>query len=73
MGFRKKSGIPVNKDDELIVKIETMGVKGDGITKIKGYTLFVPLSEIGKTYKVRVIKTLEKYGFTEIIEEIEDE
>ena len=75
MGFRdrEKNRIPVNIDEELIVKIETIGAKGDGIVKIKGYTLFAPDTEVGKTYRIKITKTLERFGFAEMLEEIENE
>ena len=34
--------VPVNVGDEIDVKIEAVGEKGDGVAKVKGFVLFVP-------------------------------
>ena len=58
---------PVNVGDELDLKIEAVGEKGDGIAKIKGFVIFVPNTKQGETVKVRITKVLRKVGFGEIL------
>ena len=58
---------PVNVGDEIEVKIEAVGEKGDGIAKIKGFVIFVPNAKQGETVKVRITKVLRKVGFGEIV------
>ncbi|MBI2129647.1 TRAM domain-containing protein, partial [Candidatus Woesearchaeota archaeon] len=42
-GYRpQRSFAPVKVGDELDVKIEAVGEKGDGIAKKNGFVLFVP-------------------------------
>ncbi len=72
-GGRKFSGgdrsffAPVKVGEEVEVKIEAVGEKGDGIAKIKGFVIFVPNAKEGETVKVRITKVLRKVGFGEIV------
>ena len=65
-GFRQA---PVNVGDELDVKIEAVGEKGDGIAKKEGFVLFVPNTKEGQEVKIRVTKVLRKVGFAEVVGE----
>lgn len=65
-GFRQA---PVNVGDELDVKIEAVGEKGDGIAKKEGFVLFVPNAKEGQEVKIRVTKVLRKVGFAEVVGE----
>ena len=58
---------PVNVGDELDVKIEAVGEKGDGIAKVKGFVLFVPGVKEGDEVKIKVTKVLRKVGFAEVV------
>ncbi|MFH0979069.1 MAG: TRAM domain-containing protein [Candidatus Woesearchaeota archaeon] len=58
---------PVNVGEELTVKIEAVGEKGDGIAKKDGFVLFVPNTSAGDEVKVRVTKVLRRVGFAEVI------
>ena len=60
---------PVNVGDELNVKIEAVGEKGDGIAKQEGFVLFVPNTKEGQEVKIRVTKVLRKVGFAEVVGE----
>ncbi|MEK6836019.1 MAG: TRAM domain-containing protein [Nanoarchaeota archaeon] len=58
---------PVNVGDEIEVKIEAVGEKGDGIAKIKGFVIFVPNAKQGENVKIKITKVLRKVGFGEIV------
>ncbi len=60
---------PVNVGDELDVKIEAVGEKGDGIAKKDGFVLFVPNTKEGQEVKIKVTKVLRKVGFAEVVGE----
>jgi predicted RNA-binding protein with TRAM domain len=62
-----RSFAPVNVGEELDLKIEAVGEKGDGIAKIKGFVIFVPNAKQGEEVKVRITKVLRKVGFGEIV------
>lgn len=67
-GFRPRGfTAPVNVGDELDVKIEAVGEKGDGIAKKDGFVLFIPNTNEGDEVKVRVTKVLRRVGFAEVI------
>jgi predicted RNA-binding protein with TRAM domain len=63
---RDRSFAPVKVGDELDVKIEAVGGKGDGIAKKNGFVLFVPGVKEGDEVKIRVTKVLKKVGFAEV-------
>ncbi len=58
---------PVQVGEELDVKIEAVGEKGDGIAKKNGFVLFVPNTKQGDDVKIRVTKVLRKVGFAEVV------
>jgi predicted RNA-binding protein with TRAM domain len=58
---------PVQVGEELDVKIEAVGEKGDGVAKKDGFVLFVPNTNQGDEVRVRVTKVLPKVGFAEVI------
>ena len=60
---------PVKVGDELDVKIEAVGEKGDGIAKKDGFVLFVPGAKQGDEVKIRVTRVLQKVGFAEVVGE----
>ena len=68
-GFGSRGNPPVEVGDEIDVKIEAVGEKGDGIARKEGFVLFVPNTKEGDTVRVRVTKVLQKLGFAEVIGE----
>ena len=60
---------PVKVGDELTVKIEAVGEKGDGIAKKDGFVLFVSGTKQGDEVKIRVTRVLQKVGFAEVVGE----
>ena len=67
-GFREKFA-PVKVGDELDVKIEAVGEKGDGIAKKEGFVLFVPNAKEGQEVRIRVTRVLRNVGFAEVVGE----
>jgi len=76
-GFRPRGGrgmgggpvAPVKEGDEIDVRIEAVGEKGDGIAKKDGFVLFVPNTQEGEVIRIRITKVLRKVGFAEKIGE----
>ncbi len=58
---------PVKVGDELDVKIEAVGEKGDGIAKKDGFVLFVPNAKEGDEVRVKVTRVLRRVGFAELL------
>lgn len=63
-GFRNP---PVQVGEEIDVKIEAVGEKGDGIAKQNGFVLFVPGVKEGDEVRIKITKVLRKVGFAEVI------
>jgi len=70
-GFKPKFA-PVKVGDELDVKIEAVGEKGDGIAKKDGFVLFVPNTKEGQDVRIKVTKVLRKVGFADVVGESQD-
>lgn len=64
---------PVEVGDEIVVTIEAVGGKGDGIAKVKGFVLFVANTKKGQRVKVKISKVLPKVGFADVVEVMEPE
>lgn len=70
MNFRdspRRSFAPVKVGDEMDVKIEAVGEKGDGIAKKDGFVLFVPNTKVNDEVKIRITRVLRKVGFAEVV------
>ncbi len=50
------SQAPVKESQEIDVFINDIGSRGDGITRIQGFPIFVPKTRVGEHAKVRIIK-----------------
>ena len=61
----------LNKNDTAIIEITDMGVGGEGIGKVDGYTLFVKDAVIGDKVEVKVIKAKKQYGYARLLKIIE--
>ena len=60
---------PVKVGDEIDVKIEAVGEKGDGIAKKDGFVLFVPNTKEGDEVKIKITRVLRRVGFAEVVGE----
>lgn len=58
---------PVKEGEIYEVNINSVGEKGDGIAKIKGFVLFVPNVKKGDYVKIKVTKVLKNVGFAEVL------
>jgi len=67
MDRRPRFTPPVIEGDELDVKIEAVGEKGDGIARKDGFVLFVPGVKEGDEVHIKVTRVLRKVGFAEVV------
>jgi predicted RNA-binding protein with TRAM domain len=58
---------PVSAGETHEVEIQSVGEKGDGIARVKGFVLFVPNVKKGEFVKIKITKVLEKVGFAEVV------
>ena len=61
----------MKKNDLVIVKIEDIGVDGEGIGKVDGYTLFVKDAIVGDVVEAVITKAKKNYGYAKMLKIIE--
>lgn len=57
----------MKKNDKVTVTIDDIGVNGEGIGKVEGYTLFVKDAIIGDTVEAVVTKAKKNYGYAKML------
>lgn len=63
----EENNAPVKVGEEIEVKIDAVGEKGDGIARKDGFVLFVPNTRAGDVVKIKITKVLQKVGFAEVV------
>ena len=61
----------MNKNELVEVVIEDIGVNGEGIGKINGYTLFVKDAVIGDRIEAKIMKAKKNYGYARLMKVLE--
>ena len=61
----------MKKNEEYQIRIDDMGVNGEGIGKVDGITLFVKDALIGDVARVKIMKMKKQYGFARLMEVLE--
>ena len=56
----------MKKNDTAVVKIEDIGINGEGIGKADGYTLFIKDTVMGDLVEVKVMKAKKNYGYARV-------
>ena len=56
------------KNDCVELTIEDIGVSGEGIGKVDGYTLFVKDTVIGDVVRVKIMKAKKNYGYARLMD-----
>jgi len=64
---------PVKEGEEIIVSIDAVGGKGDGIARKSGFVIFVPGAKKGQHVKIKITKVLTNVSFAEVVEEVKKE
>lgn len=62
----------MQKNDIINLKIEDMGIDGEGIGKYEGMTFFVKDALIGDSIKARITKLKKNYGYARVEEILEN-
>ena len=57
----------MQKNDIVTVTIEDIGVDGEGIGKVDGYTLFIKDAVIGDTVEAKIMKAKKNYGYARLM------
>lgn len=61
----------MKKDDFITLKIEDMGVDGEGIGKLDGFTFFIKDAVIGDTVEAKIMKMKKNYGYARLMNVLE--
>jgi len=56
---------PVDVGQEIDVIIDDIGSRGDGITRIQGFLVFVPKTKVGERLKVKIVSVGRKFAIAE--------
>jgi len=70
-GTAPVAGLPVNKNDEVMLDIIGMTHEGEGVGRVEGYTLFVHGALPGEKVRARVLKTKKQYGYAKLLNIVE--
>ena len=57
----------MKKNDVVTVEVTDIGIGGEGIGKVDGYTLFIKDAVIGDTVEVKVMKAKKNYGYARLM------
>ncbi len=63
-GFQQREK-PVKVGEEYDVKITDIGAKGDGITKVNNFIIFVPNTQKNEECKIRIKEVANKFAIAE--------
>ncbi|MFQ6011653.1 MAG: TRAM domain-containing protein [Nitrososphaerales archaeon] len=58
---------PVKVGDEIDVTISDISRKGDGLTRVQGYVIFVPNTKRGDEVKIKVTEVRPNFAVGEIV------
>ena len=61
----------MKKNELITLKIEDIGVNGEGIGKVDGYTLFVKDALIGDRAELKITKAKKNYGYARLMQVLE--
>jgi predicted RNA-binding protein with TRAM domain len=70
IGFQRA---PVKKGQEINVVIDDIGSRGDGITRIQNFLIFVPQTKVGERLNVKILKVGRKFAIAEKIKQEREE
>lgn len=62
---------PVAEGETYTGFVDSVGEKGDGLVRIRGFVVFVPGVQKGDYVKIKISKVLPKLSFGELVEKLE--
>jgi len=67
--FRSESfqSAPVKEGQEIDVVMDDIGSRGDGVTRIHGFLIFVPQTKIGERLRVKILRVKGRFAIAEKI------
>jgi predicted RNA-binding protein with TRAM domain len=58
---------PVKVGEELDVTVSELSRKGDGVTRVQGYVVFIPNAKQGQQLKIKITAIRPNYAIGEIV------
>lgn len=58
----------MQKNDEIILEITDITAEGSGVGKYEGMAIFVPLTVIGDTARIKILKVKKTYAYGKVLE-----
>lgn len=68
MGGSSLEQIPVIKNREYELEIDNLGMNGEGIGRIEGFTMFIPGALPGERVRIKAVKVGKSYGYGKLLE-----
>ena len=62
------SSLPIQKNEELELTIDSVTLEGAGVGRVDGFALFVPGALTGERVRVHVIKITSSYAVGKLLE-----
>jgi 23S rRNA (uracil1939-C5)-methyltransferase len=69
MAKKKVSGAPLVKNEVYESTIEDVTLDGNGVCRVDGYTMFLPMTAVGDRIRLKAVKLQKNYGFG-IVEQV---
>ena len=63
--------MPLNKNDDIELRIDSLGSEGQGVGRYEGMAVFVPFALPNELVKVHIIKVAKNYAVGKLIKVIE--
>ena len=70
-GFRSRSGSlnkPVEVGKEYDVSISEISRRGDGLTRIEGFVVFVPGTKAGQNVRVKITQVSDRFASGQVVQ-----
>ena len=64
--------MPVEKNKDYEINIESLGINGEGVGRIQGFTVFVDAALANEKVLVKIIKIAKNYSFGKLLKIIEE-
>lgn len=67
-----RSDAPVKVGEEYDVEITEIGSRGDGITRVKNFVVFVPNTKKGDKVRIKITQIRGRSAVAEVVEPVEE-
>ena len=65
--MKNESGIVIKKNDQFVVKIESLGMNGEGVCHVNGQVVFVQFALPGEEVLIQIVNTKTKIAIGKVV------